>query len=643
MPNSDGSPTQDEITTRRTEVFGYINSHNQYLIGKEFIDYNDRNENDVRVTLNNMRRLAIMEEDIGRYEDDGQRARSLYKLSESVSHLYFRGAPSQIDPLGLYRNYKRIEERSIWYDLDLLRICGQYGEPPQLKITPTIINNILNEDLPILRQVIDTELGADGILKQQIREEYGNTKILPHLYKIANFHRTKLSLEKSLVLIDQAINTNFDLYNEKQRCAFCRLLTEIGECFTKKNLTDTAKRFFKDDDLNSLSSLRNSLTHFNLYLHKDRSIFDVLVPPNVVGMLEDIRTNDLPILRDIVTGVMHTVAHADNVSDTDFDSLMLRHFSYIKDRTFEEIRNKLGSLNSINGQAVLTNDIITNLMRTLCNLRITLNNDIAAGNNYRRQIETEIKNISPLSPPLLGNALVKKTLTEIVQLINNGVQNFRNDPPLGNIKTLANHLTAIQQQSNVKEDTEVNFRKIQTIDILFNALKPVPHLFREIQHSFTEDIVHFDLGQGRRSVELDALPLTAMEKRAYRVAVFKNDDNGKHIILSTVNFGVISQERIARDTQKYNAFDTMCNNITQDLYTRKSLEFILAGLQEIVNNEVNLTVDVKRQLRGCRNSLAHHDLLMTGTDSVPFNLRYTSIYIKEIKPQLEISALLQII
>ncbi len=632
MPNPDGSPTPNEITARRTEVFSYINTHNQYLIEKEFIDCNDRDGNDVRVTLKNMRRLAIMERDIGRYEDDGQRARSLYMLSKSVSHLYFRVAPSQIDPLSLYRNYKRIEERSIWYDLDFLRICGQYGELPRLKITPGIINNILSEDLPKLRQIIDIEFGADDALKQQRREEYGNTKNLPHLYKIANFHRTKISLEKSSVLIDQATGTAFDLYNEKQRFAFCRLLTEIGECFTKKNLTDTAKRFFNSDDLDALSSLRNSLTHFNLYLHKDRSIFDVLVPPNVVGILEDIRAHDLPILRNIVTGVMHTVAHADNVSDTDFDNLMLRHFSYIKDKTFEEIRNKLSSIHDNNDQAVLADNIITNLMGRLSNLGIILNNDIAAGNDYRREIETEIRKINP---QLLGNRAIKNILGEITCLVNTGVQNFRNDPPLGNTKILADYLVAIKQQPNAKEATEVNSRKIQTIDILSNMLRPVPHLFREVQRSFTEDVVHFDSGQGRRSVELDAIPLTDIQKRAYRMAVFKDDANGKYTILSTINFGAVGQERVIRDTQKYNAFDTMCNSITQDLYTRKSLEFILAGLQEIVNNEVNLTVDIKRQLRGCRNSLAHHEVLMTGTDNVTFNLRYASIYIKEVKPQLQ--------
>jgi hypothetical protein len=145
-------------------------------------------------------------------------------LSKSVSHLYFRAAPSKIDPLGLYRSYKRIEERSIWYDLDFLRMCGQYGDPPKLKITPTTVNNILNEDLPRLKQIIDTELGADDIFKQQHREEYGNTTNLPHLYKIANFHRTKLSIQKSSDLIGQAIDTNFDLYNEKQRFAFYWLL-----------------------------------------------------------------------------------------------------------------------------------------------------------------------------------------------------------------------------------------------------------------------------------------------------------------------------------------------------------------------------------------------------------------------------------
>lgn len=74
MPNTDGSPTQDEITARRTEVFGCVNSHNQYLIVKEFIDCNDRDENDVKRALKNMRKLAIMERDIGSYEDDGQRA-----------------------------------------------------------------------------------------------------------------------------------------------------------------------------------------------------------------------------------------------------------------------------------------------------------------------------------------------------------------------------------------------------------------------------------------------------------------------------------------------------------------------------------------------------------------------------------------
>jgi hypothetical protein len=69
-------------------------------------------------------------------------------LSKSISHIYFRSAPTQNDPLMLYSNYKRIEERSIWYDLDFLRVCGEFAQEPKLKLTAGILRNILNDDLP---------------------------------------------------------------------------------------------------------------------------------------------------------------------------------------------------------------------------------------------------------------------------------------------------------------------------------------------------------------------------------------------------------------------------------------------------------------------------------------------------------------
>jgi hypothetical protein len=203
-------------------------------------------------------------------------------------------------------------------------------------------------------------------------------------------------------------------------------------------------------------------------------------------MLEDIRTYDLPILRSIVTNVMLTPANFDNLSDADFDNLMLSHFDHIKDRTFTEVRIKLGSIHGNNGQAVLTDVIITNLMDRLSYLEIILNDDVVAGNNYRREIETEIRK---LSPPLLGNRLVKKTLTEIVQLINNGVQKFRNDPPLDYVRILAVYLVAIRQQPDAKDAAEANFRKIQTIDILSNMLRPVSHLFRNIHRKSSSFII----------------------------------------------------------------------------------------------------------------------------------------------------------
>lgn len=573
MPNIDGSPTVEEITKQRTEVFASINNHNQSLLEKEFIDYGNRDKNDVKIALKNMRKLSIMERDIGRYEDDGQRARSLLMLSKSVSHLYFRSSGTHIDPLGLYTGYKKIEERSIWSDLDFLSICGEYGKQPQLRITPQIIKNILEEDIPKLKQILDAEIQTDDNKKETIRssKKYGDTKNLSHLYNIVNFHRTKQSLDKALILLDQAINTNFDLYHEKHRFAFCRLLTEIGECYTKKNLTDTAKKFFNDDDLNSLSKMRNGLTHFNAYLAKENDIFSILRKPENIDKLSDILSSDLIKLRDITIDAMRTLNFDNNISDIDFETHVSSHFDYTKQRTIEKVREKLNNIKNNDNNPVLSEDTVNQFITRLTNSGIILNN-IQNAQDYVKEIKDEIRKVNPR---LLGEKAIKSILTEINYLANEGIKNFRNDPKFSFIEEFTNLLLSQQDKHNIATEVLITERKIDTINTMEYMLRPVPFTFKEMKHSFVEDVIVFGVNPNvMRAMELNTSPLNEEQKRSYRIAVFNDNlDERNRIALIGIN-SIIDQDIINKDTAKYNMFNSMCENIKNDFHTKYASIYI---------------------------------------------------------------------
>lgn len=632
MPNPDGTPTAQEIDVRRRATFTQINDHNQLLVSKEFVDFVDRDAADVRRALKNMRSLILMEREVGRYEHIDQRARSLYMLSKQISHLFFRAAYTLVDPMNLCSNYTRVEERSIWRDLDFLRVCGDYGEHPRLRLTPKIVNDILDQDLPRLLQVVSAELGADEVLKTQSRQLFGgNSRNLPNIYKISNFHRTKFSLEKAVTLIDQVISTGFSFTNEKQRFAFCRLLTEIGECFTKKNLTDTAQLFFSDASLRDLSGLRNNLTHFEGYMYKNDGILGVLRSPQVQEMFERIKQEDLPRLREITMDALTiTLNYPQNISDNGFERRVEEHFDFINQRTLQKVELKLKAIkNPNNNQNLFSSLEIRELVNSLRNRGGIINNEQQAL-AFRGEIEAKIRNIDPI---FIGQ--LKRNLSDIQKLANNGVSSLRSDQPFVNISALKEYLNLRLNEPNSVSEVVTNDRRIDLIRTLEYML-PTNFVFRELGDPFRENIVEIHNQQGIKYIELESLGLTPDRLRRYQIyKLIGKDVDANQIIEDHISRNPLNQARVDSDTRKHNSFIAMREGIRNDSFTSKSIEFLLAGIQEVIGNDINLSVDTDRQLRAFRNSIAHQDPLLMRIDSQEFNLRYASIYIKEVMPQLQ--------
>jgi uncharacterized protein with HEPN domain len=236
----------------------------------------------------------------GQDESLQDRAGSLYNIVRSVTCLSDR-AQQEGEPKRFKEKYLDSTERSIWRDIEFLHKLvipsSQLGGCDNHLLPALRLNRILEEDLPVLANIISMELD-DSILeleKQEMRDSYKDTKQLSNIYEIVNYYREQESFQKILRETDPSILTQINPQSIEGKLAILRILEVIGENLTQKNITPTTRHKDSSIDFNLLVGVRNKLAHHEWYLGHDNVIHNILAAD-----LEKLLKVEIPFIREHV-------------------------------------------------------------------------------------------------------------------------------------------------------------------------------------------------------------------------------------------------------------------------------------------------------------------------------------------------------
>lgn len=266
VPTKNRSELQNNGNDLKAQVESIRRLLNDHVVNDSRDGNQPSHELDIQV-LQLMLRFIIHDEVHGSSETIDKRKATLFNVFLTA------GLLSKYRPYSLSNLYKHIYTGgeygySIW---DAMEFCAHVFLVPTnqplnrliVNLPPEALDIFLQRELPIIKEIILTELSNNHANKNQLRQQYIANPIhnLPILFSYFSFYKDYAFIQKILNLSEPTLLNSLSWANPEDKQSILGLAEHMGEFLQEQHLSRVSRSLFAEQDLQTLRELRNKLEH----------------------------------------------------------------------------------------------------------------------------------------------------------------------------------------------------------------------------------------------------------------------------------------------------------------------------------------------------------------------------------------------